>query len=858
MFQPKAFRRPLLVASVLLLAIGVYFFFFRSSGVYDAVPDSAVAIVEANNWSQLNTELGNTATGVELKKTEAVQKLLNGIMLMQELLDGDKSLKVEIVSAKTVASLHITSATDYDFLFTTNLPGVNDNTLLNHIQVSPLVRSISVRIYRSQKIVAVKLKDGKQLSFAKRGSILAFSLTTFLTENSVSASITGNNLKRDKNFKAVQLNGLNKSGFSLYFNYSRAAVVFPIVLKQERSSLLEDAIQNGWGRYEVSCSNTQLELDGVISSANESESEKETQLDKSLADVIADHAAYVSISRTDTGGNPLLKKYFESWMGDTKAFVVAEPLKEDFTGQNIFLLTTKNKQIAIENLKQLIAASNGTTALVDTFLNFEIYHLPDGNVINELFGNSFVKFEEPFFTIVKNTVMFCNNIDVLKLQIEKIGRGETLAQEENFGGTNFSRFSMNSSVQYLNFERSDLLLRGMLQESSNAKSFFSNFKTALIVSNHKGKETISRITLVSGGAPPASAGLLWKTKLQTASTFAPQIVLNNSTGEKEIFVQDTSNNVYLLSSSGQILFTKNIGEPILDKIHQIDYYNNGKLQLIFNSAHHVFIVDRLGNDIGSYPLRLAGTATCGMTFYNDRYYIPCSNGSIYGYEATGKPLVGWSPRSSVGFIYEPVLAFNSGKIDFVLALNNAGKLLLLDGRGNIKWDIDNLPLVKQDFSFVRVKEGFKLLNASANLLIEISIDGTKNIQELIDTATAFTAMNVSDTSYNYYFSTGNQLRSYDNNNEFKNAVSVSAPTVTSLEVLNFYGQNYLLAADEISKQFFIYNTSLKPVTLFSYSNSYSYAVSDLLNRNELAAITCDTVENISCYRIGKETANHGK
>lgn len=849
----QKYKLPLLATGVLLVAGAIYFLFIRTPGVYQAVPASAIAVVEVKNWNELWAQLSTTGTGAELKKTGAFQKLGDEIFLLQELVSADKSLKEAMVSANTVASLHLTSATDYDFLFTTLLGGVSDNTLLNHVQSSPKVRSVSVHIFKNQKIVDVQLKDGRTVSFAKSKSLLAISFTTFLTENAMTAYSSGDNLASDKNFKKVRATLSAKGAINLYMNFQKAGVILPVALKADKIDLLQD-ISNagGWARYEVSLTNDKMEWDGVISTLQEQKPDTKNLLAENLLAIVPDHAAYVELSKTAEPDNTPLAKYFSNWMGDTKALLILEPLKENFTEQNVLLVSIKNKPLAIAQLKKLAGANGGSSVAVDTFLNNEIYNLQDGSAINQVFKSSLVTFKNYFFTVAGNTAVFCNNIDVLKLLLEKANKGETLDKDPNFIQTGFSHYGMNTSLLYMNFERSDLMITGMVQENSSITSLLSSFKNVLSIANVKDDLIFSHLTFYSGGQGKASSGLVWKTKLKTATNYRPQMVVNNA-NEKEVFVQDTANNIYLIGQSGEIIFTKNIGEPILGTVQQLDYYNNGKWQYIFNSAQHVFVIDRLGYDVGSYPLRLSATATAGIAVVKSgpayRYYVPCANGSIYGYESNGKPLPGWSPKSGTGILTGPLQAIATTKGDLLATFNTSGKLSVFDSRGGLKWSVENLPASNQDFFPIVQNSDYKLLNAAGNQLTEISGDGNDKIQPLIDSANAFAALATSDTSYSYYFSSGGQIRSYTNSGEFKGSANLAGSTISSLKLISASGTTYLLATDEAGKQLYIFDLTLKQIASFNYSNAIAFSVADLFNRNQFMVITADMNGNISCYRI---------
>ncbi len=63
------------------------------------------------------------------------------------------------------------------------------------------------------------------------------------------------------------------------------------------------------------------------------------------------------------------------------------------------------------------------------------------------------------------------------------------------------------------------------------------------------------------------------------------------------------NNIYLINSAGRILWKINIPEKIISEIYQIDFYKNNKLQLLFNTKNHVYLIDRNGNFTDGYPFQ---------------------------------------------------------------------------------------------------------------------------------------------------------------------------------------------------------------------------------------------------------------
>ncbi|MDB5283083.1 MAG: repeat protein, partial [Bacteroidota bacterium] len=413
-------------------------------------------------------------------------------------------------------------------------------------------------------------------------------------------------------------------------------------------------------------------------------------------------------------------------------------------------------------------------------------------------------------------------------------------------------------------QRSNLLVQGLVKENSKSGNYLGHFNSIISESDIEGYLTGNTIILRSGGKDISSGGLLWKTKLSAPAMLEPQIVININTGDKEIFTQDTAGNIYLISKSGEILFTKNIPDKIISEVYQVDYYHNEKLQYIFNTAGHVYIVDRLGNFVASYPLRISGTASAGLTVVHDEtmntdhYYIPSASGSVYGYELTGKPLPGWSPKGGTGVIEKPLQYNGIGKSFMILALNKMGKLMAMDGKGVLKWSVENLPVTSQNLALIRQGNDFVLLDVAVNQLTEIASDGNDKIRRLVDTAGSFSATAISDSAFLYSFATTDAVRTYNNQGQFKGAISFTSP-ISQIEVIDMGGIKYLQVTSAFAKKVILFDVSKKLQISkseeadhdaeFAISNPLYFKITNLLGGTGVISIVADGEGGISCYRL---------
>lgn len=838
------------VAAAILLAVGLWLL-LRPEGIYRAIPQSAVAVVETGSWLKVIDKLNTTYTGGEFKKTAIAAKLQANLTLMGNMLGGNAEMAAQLSKGSTLVSLHLASADSFDLLFVSKFSGVDDEMLQKHLSGLKEVESVNVRTFKGQKLFDIMLKNGGQFTISNFKGILSFSATTFLTEASVSALLTDESIASEGAFNKVRRKVSKDGDLRLYVNYKKINILLPVALKSKMAALLGDVAQfANWGAYNMAFSNNDIQLHGLAVTEQE-ESELQPQLANMLS-LIPDNAAVVHISAADTAWlkGDAMASYFKGWMGNTKAFVTLEPLQEEFDEQNMLVLEVADRNRALQQLRNLIGLNSGSMAPVDTFLKDEIYYWEKGNLLNSVFSHSFARFGKVWFTVRGNVAYFSNNADVLMLSLEKINNGETLGKKE----TGIKPGNGSSQLLYLNPQRGAVLINALLKDGSTATGFLKQFLNITATSIQKG-DVINTDVIMLAGNERVSMGLLWKTKLKTMGTYPPQIVWNYTTREKEILVQDTASNLYLLTRSGEILFTRNIGEPIIGNTYQLDYYSNGEYQYIFNSANRVYVIDRMGNDVGAYPLKLGATATAGLSLSVDtllainRYFIPCNNGAIYGYEGNGKPLPGWSPKTGVGNITASINAFNIGRRLYVSGFSTKGTLSLFDIRGNNIWTVElvedslRAPVLVRDTGNV-----FYHVQAAGNVVSIVMRDGSIVNAELMDSAECYTALAANDTGLAYYYSKGNAIRSYSSEHKFLKSAGLGNNNVSSMQRVQV-GDKQHIAVQVGNDDIQLYDADLNKVAGFKAVVPNSYVFNDLFNRNEVIVISNGTGGNVSCTRL---------
>jgi hypothetical protein len=198
----------------------------------------------------------------------------------------------------------------------------------------------------------------------------------------------------------------------------------------------------------------------------------------------------------------------------------------------------------------------------------------------------------------------------------------------------------------------------------------------------------------------------WETLLDTVASIKPFFFTNHITGAKEIFIQDVKNNTYLINAAGRVLWKVPLNERIMSTIYMIDYYRNGKYQLLFSGKNYIHILDRNGNYVERYPVKLRSPATNSMALFdydnnlNYRLFIAGEDKLIYSYDKTGNVVRGWNPFRTAGNVKGEIIYFKVSGKDYIVAADE-NTIYFLDRAGNKRINLSE-PVTKAEGSALRL------------------------------------------------------------------------------------------------------------------------------------------------------------
>lgn len=323
-----------------------------------------------------------------------------------------------------------------------------------------------------------------------------------------------------------------------------------------------------------------------------------------------------------------------------------------------------------------------------------IYKLPEEGLSEALCGNFAGSWGGRYVTFYENFMITGRSSKTLSKFIYDNILNRTIANSiayRAFESTLPSRFSY---YFYAEPSRVISLLDGVLKESV-VKSLKKNtgflrkieaIGLQLAPSNEMIYNTIS-VTYTPEVREEASSR--WESLIDTVLFSKPLFFTNHYNGRDEIFVQDLNNNVYLLNEAGRILWRQRLTEKIMGNPYRIDYYRNGKYQILFSTGNYLHILDRNGNYVERYPVRLRSPATNGLALFDYegngdyRLFIAGADREIYAYDKSGNVIKGWNRFTTSSVVRQEIEFFRVSGKDY-LVLSDGNNIYMLDRRGDIR------------------------------------------------------------------------------------------------------------------------------------------------------------------------------
>lgn len=325
---------------------------------------------------------------------------------------------------------------------------------------------------------------------------------------------------------------------------------------------------------------------------------------------------------------------------------------------------------------------------------FEIRQFLNPSLIEPLlFGGAEAHFQSPACALLDGYAVFAPSAAALELWLDKYLANQTLANSEDYltllsrqgDASQWAVFANGRHLSLLVPKLLDASALGLLHAEARQLATLGlvglDFKPA-------GRRLWRAVALRQVSSSTLAVSLMWKASLPAPVIGTPQVIEPSAAEPLPlVLVQDESGQLHCLAPGGGRRWSKPLGQPIRSRVSVLEDPSTRQRHYAFSTTEALWILDADGREALGFPLRLQSPATNGVIAVPlesaRRYglFIACANGNLYGFDAFGRPLQGWNPKSGAGRVAHPLLHFTASNRDYLVALDAEGRLLCADRLG---------------------------------------------------------------------------------------------------------------------------------------------------------------------------------
>lgn len=744
-------RIGLFVVTILLVATAIFFFLSNRAQTKEFEGIPAANVVSANSpvvlvvdgVSELKKSLIHSEIWHELKDVDSAKELENQISFLEKEILVDENISDVLNSRKIVVSLNFIGKKTFDYLFASALHNQNEWTHFNTL-ISDLAAKknwqISSRDYSSKTIHIIRKSNKILFCYSVSRGILMLSGKQILVEDGIRQLAKEKVVNNDSFDRLYEITG-DDSNLSVFINHREFPRFLSIYLN--RSSQREVSKFNDyalWSGIDIDIRKNKVLFNGFSLCDDTLKNyleifSKQRPVRKHIDDVLpAQTTMFIDLGFSDyeqfqkdyeryLHGTPeyfkrlnelkniekitrtSMSSFFNNVMDNEVAISVTDFNEKSPASSAYLVCQVKSKSQATEELMKMLQKfaskkdktlkSITHTYAVDKELKFDIYEFPSKKVAEVMFGRLFKWVDASYVTFFDNYMIFGNSVKSLSKFLYSNVLNETLSRDTKYVKYADELTGKGNLFCYVNgvkgikmvesFVNSDL--KKVIEKNADSFRKMKAFTWQFGSDNGMG---FNYATLNYDPSIREEPQATWSQNLQQKIDFKPVFVENHRDRKnKEVIVQDKKNVLYLINKQGRIVWKQQIDDKIKGKVHQVDYYRNGKLQYLFNTSKKIYLIDRNGNSVAKYPVNLRSDATNGLAVFDydkNRDYriaVATANHKVYLYKKDGKLVSGWKFGKTDSDVTFEAQHFRVGNKDYIVFADNR-KLYILNRQGRIR------------------------------------------------------------------------------------------------------------------------------------------------------------------------------
>ncbi len=728
----KLIKRLLVILLVLCLGLAAYFLgstFFLSKRIHaaDVISPEAILVYETTEPVRAWNHLVSQPVWERLADIPSLKDLEGRLLALDSLAGRSGNLERSLRGNNFVLSLHRTGNSEFGFLFSVDFPDQDHAEFIRSLTEKINPNHIHSRSYSGVNIFEYHHPTGGgSLSYAVVNNLLLASYSSFLIEDAIRYAKTAE-LNGFKTVHSALYNDLPEpTGMGVFRITSAGIGRFIQGISSGQDLRVEDILLNNdfSANLEVVFEEDKLVLNG--SSFIGGEGIPEPVWDASgqphpFIDYISTRTAVYQqydlsepeeIKTIAAGGHErkstlageMEKSFDEQLFFDRLngqiGFMALE--ESGSTGSDrILLLKTEEADDQADMLKTFnlnLIGGGSDLPVQEYYRGSEIFVIEADEFPSNVFGGKFWGFPNTYAVAYEDQLVMGNSMRAIRIFLDDVHNDNTWSKSVRYKKFLESMASESGYAFWINIPR---FWHSLIQVSNpDWKVFFQkyapNFKTFDWVVLQKADQS-THVTIPYNLHPIEPVpGIVLAEKMAVnfddQLIYGPKAIRNFNDKSSDYLVQDEFYNVHLISDDGSHVFSHKVEGEVVGDIFQIDYYKNGKLQLLFASGNSIYAFDRLGGLLPGYPVRLSegeSISHLNLVDYDHnrdyRYFVGTVQGNLYLLDKNGNKLEGWSPKSiSTKPATAPAHHRFSGVGDFMMALNQAGELYIMNRKGELR------------------------------------------------------------------------------------------------------------------------------------------------------------------------------
>lgn len=691
---------------------------YNPSNIYSFIPANSPVVIEAQKPFKLLEQLQNTSLiwkdlieyFDDINQLDSLLSELDSISHSSVFLDYLNQSELQFV-----VSFHEIGKQKFAPLFSFSQSERGNTALLKNELISLCERKFTLKSREFQGYEILEFQNSKtqtkSFSLLVREEVLFISFSGIIIENLIKNFETGKKLNEDVAFESLRKSAGKQSLANVFVQIDTwSEMLSPLIKEAQKNKLSLVKNFGNWAAFDFRNKPNSLQFNGFIQSEDSTNNflnalKNQGNFDLNISEYIPSNTAFfygISISNPiqfhetnqlyfaskgnieakndlnnleDSLGSSIENAVFP-WLGSDVALFVKQSYKSDFQNKKHIICKLKNRE---EFVKFLGLES-------DSLLTNTPFLFPYPNLFSSIFQSVFSGIETKSALIIDNYLILAIDEAAISDYLGNLNAERTWNKDLNFQKLSENLSSTSQLFIYISPSRALEIMPDFGSKIFNSYLLdnldFNQKIESISLQFSQENQSLFYSNIFAKYNPlfETESASLWEFPLLNNAHTSPILVENHYTKTKEVLIQDSSKVLYLISSTGELIWKKQLDEFIYGHVTQIDVLKNNKLQMLISGETKVYLLDRLGNSVDGFPIQLPQRVVNAATVFdydknkNYRILIPTEDGTVHNFEASGKKVNGWSFNANKNPITNPIYHFLIQGKDYLVFTDNQGEI----------------------------------------------------------------------------------------------------------------------------------------------------------------------------------------